>query len=191
MKLNPIINSLLETDAYKFNMGNIIFKKFNDYTTTWSFKCRNTDVHFTDEMIQEIKEQIDYFCNLKFTNDELNWLKANFPWLSPGYINFLKFWNPDKNEIFVNDNTNGSYNDCGLTIEARGTWFNTSMYEIPVLAIVNEVYFAFKYGVNAKEVFIEAAKLLYGEHLKYKERKFDKNLSDNEKVPMPVKVTKK
>ena len=47
-----------------------------------------------------------------------------------------------------------------------------------------------KNGVNAKEVFIEAAKLLYGEHLKYKERKFDKNLSDNEKVPMPVKVTK-
>ena len=47
-----------------------------------------------------------------------------------------------------------------------------------------------KNGVNAKEVFIEAAKLLYGEHLKYKERKFDKNQSDNEKVPMPVKVTK-
>ena len=47
-----------------------------------------------------------------------------------------------------------------------------------------------KNGVNAQEVFIEAAKLLYGEHLKYKERKFDKNLSDNEKVPMPVKVTK-
>ena len=47
-----------------------------------------------------------------------------------------------------------------------------------------------KNGVNAQEVFIEAAKLLYGEHLKYKERKFDKNQSDNEKVPMPVKVTK-
>ena len=47
-----------------------------------------------------------------------------------------------------------------------------------------------KNGVNAKEVFIEAAKLLYGEHLKYKESKFDKNQSDNEKVPMPVKVTK-
>ena len=47
-----------------------------------------------------------------------------------------------------------------------------------------------KNGVNAKEVFIEAAKLLYGEHLKYRERKFKKNESDNDKVPMPVKVTK-
>ena len=45
-----------------------------------------------------------------------------------------------------------------------------------------------KNGVNAKEVFIEAAKLLYGEHLKYKERRIDKN--ENDKVPMPVKVTK-
>ena len=47
-----------------------------------------------------------------------------------------------------------------------------------------------KNGVNAKEVFIEAAKLLYGEHLKYKERKFKKNEIDNDKVPIPVKVTK-
>ena len=38
-----------------------------------------------------------------------------------------------------------------MIIEATGTWLNTSMYEIPILAIVNEVYFAFKYGVNAKD----------------------------------------
>ena len=47
-----------------------------------------------------------------------------------------------------------------------------------------------KNGINAKEVFVEAAKLLYIEHLKYRERKFKKNESDNDKVPMPVKVTK-
>ena len=58
----------------------------------------------------------------------------------------------------------------------------------------NEIHYfcetSAKNGVNAKEVFIEAAKLLYGEHLKYKERKLKKDESDNDKVPMPVKVTK-
>ena len=91
MKLKPIINSLLETDAYKFSMGNVIFKKLNDYTTTWSFKCRNEDVKFTDEMIQEIREQIDHFCTLRFTKEELIWLKNNLSWLSEGYINFLRY----------------------------------------------------------------------------------------------------
>ena len=159
MKLKPIINSLLETDAYKFSMGNVIFKRFNDYTTTWSFKCRNNDVKFTDEMIQEIREQVDHYCTLRFTDNELNWMKINLPWISEGYINYLKFWHPVRNEIFIqqpnelfgNDIVCKPYNDCGLAIEARGTWLNTSMYEIAILAIVNEVYFSFKYDIKEKE----------------------------------------
>ena len=159
MKLKPIIDSLLVNDLYKFNMQNIVYKRFNDYTTTWTFKCRNTDVKFTDEMVQEIREQFDHYCTLRFTDEELNWLKTNLPWLSIGYINFLKFWHPVRNDVFIqqpgelfgNDIVCKPYNDCGLAIEARGTWLNTMFYEIPILAIVNEVYFAFKYGVNAKD----------------------------------------
>ena len=47
-----------------------------------------------------------------------------------------------------------------------------------------------KNGINAKEVFVEAAKLLYIEHLKYRERKFKKNQTDNEKFPLPKKENK-
>ena len=50
MKLEPIITSLLETDMYKFSMGQAIYHQFSDYKTTWTFKCRNQDVHFTPEM---------------------------------------------------------------------------------------------------------------------------------------------
>ena len=151
MKLNPIITSLLETDQYKFNMGNVIFKQFNNYTTTWTFKCRNEDVRFTDEMIQEIKDQFNYYCALKFTDEELSWLKTNLPWLSEGYINYLRFWHPVREEVSINENGIIPYNDCGLAIEAKGTWLNTSMYEIVLLAIVNEVYFSFAYDMKEKE----------------------------------------
>lgn len=152
MKLKPIITSLLQNDAYKFNMGNVIFLKFNDKTTRWRFKNRTLNTKFTPEMIQEIREQIDYFCTLKFTEDELNYLRKNFPWLSVGYINFLKYFQPDRREIKINDGNIQAYNDCGLAIEANGTWLSTSFFEIPVLAIVNEVYFAFTYGVGAKDI---------------------------------------
>lgn len=152
MKLKPIITSLLQNDAYKFNMGNVIFLKFNDKTTRWRFKNRTLNTKFTPEMIQEIREQIDYFCTLKFTEDELNYLRKNFPWLSVGYINFLKYFQPDRREIKINEENIQAYNDCGLAIEANGTWLSTSFFEIPVLAIVNEVYFAFTYGVGAKDI---------------------------------------
>ena len=39
MKLNQIITSLLETDMYKFSMGEAIYHQFSDYKTTWTFKC--------------------------------------------------------------------------------------------------------------------------------------------------------
>ena len=155
MQLEPIIKSPLETDAYKFSMGQCIFHQFNNYTTTWSFKCRNANVKFTKDMVQEIKEQIDHYCTLRFTEGELKWLENNLLWIHKDYLDFLRYWYPRREEIFVSDHnteecTEAGYHDCGLFIEARGTWLNTSMYEIAILAIVNEVYFAFKYGADAK-----------------------------------------
>jgi nicotinate phosphoribosyltransferase len=103
-------------------------------------------------MIQEIKEQFDYYCTLRFTDEELNWLKTNMPWLSEGYINFLKFWHPVRSDVSINENGIKPLNKCGLAIEANGTWLNTSMYEIALLAIVNEVYFSFKYDMKKLEI---------------------------------------
>ena len=147
-----IINSLLETDLYKFNMNDVICRKFNDYMTRWTFKCRNKDVKFTPEMIAEIRKQVDHYCTLRFTKDDIDWLGKNLPWLSKGYLNHLVDWAPKRYEIFINEGNIQGYNDCGLAIEAYGTWLNTSMYEIAILAIVNEVYYAFKYGIGTKDI---------------------------------------
>ena len=51
MKLGRIVTSLLENDLYKFSMGQAIYHQFSDYKTTWSFKCRNKDVHFSIDMV--------------------------------------------------------------------------------------------------------------------------------------------
>lgn len=152
MKLNPIINSLLETDAYKLSMGQAIFHQFPTYKTTWSFKCRNTDVYFTPEMLKEIEEQVDSYCKLSFKEDELAWLAKNLPWIKEDYIAFLRFWHPRREEIHINEWNQQGMDDSGLVIDCTGTWLNTSMYEIAILAIVSEVYFAFKYGPGAKDI---------------------------------------
>lgn len=133
--MEQIIKSLLETDMYKFSMGQVIFHQFSDYKTTWTFKCRNKDVFFTYEMVQEIKNQIKAYCNLRFTEQELQYLD-NILWIKGSYIDFLRLWKPRFEDFEITTNA-----ECGLSIETKGTWLNTSMYEIPVLAIVNEVYF--------------------------------------------------
>lgn len=133
--MERIITSLLETDMYKFSMGQAIYHQFSDYKTTWSFKCRNTDVFFTKEMVDEIKRQIQLYCDLRFTEEELEYLH-NIKWIKGSYVDFLRLWKARYEDFEISDDA-----ECGLKIEARGTWLNTSMYEIPTLAIVNEVYF--------------------------------------------------
>lgn len=157
MVLHQIITSLLETDLYKFSMGQAIYHQFTDYKTTWSFKCRNTDVHFTPEMVEEIKEQIKAYCDLRFTEDELEYLH-NIKWLKGSYVDFLRLWQPRYEDFEITTNA-----DCGLSVETFGTWLNTSMYEIPVLAIVNEVYFRMAYNY---EVLLDSFKLRLEDKIK-------------------------
>jgi len=137
--MKQIITSLLETDMYKFSMGQAIYHQFSDYKTTWSFKCRNEKVKFTKDMVEEIKRQIKLYCELRFTEEELAYLNT-ITWIKGSYVDFLRLWQPRYEDFTI-----GTDAKCGLTIETRGTWLSTSMYEIPTLAIVNEVYFRMGY----------------------------------------------
>ena len=56
------------------------------------------------------------------------------------YVDFLRLWQPRYEDYEITEDA-----ECGLTIETFGTWLNTSLYEIPTLAIVNEVYFRMAY----------------------------------------------
>lgn len=143
--MKPIITSLLENDMYKFSMGQAIFHQFNKDKTTWTFKCRNKDVRFTKDMVKEIKRQIKAYCKLRFKKKELEYL-ASIKWIQEDYVDFLQDWKPHYKDFEISTNA-----ECGLFLEAKGTWLRTSMYEIPVLAIVNEVYFRMKY--NYDELF--------------------------------------
>ena len=116
-------------------MGQAIYHQFPSYKTTWDFKCRNKDVFFTEEMVEEIRDQIKAYCELKFSEEELEYLD-NIKWIKGSYIDFLRIWNPRYEDFEIT-----SEGECGLSIETKGTWINTSMYEIPTLAVVNEVYF--------------------------------------------------
>lgn len=157
MKLPQIITSLLETDMYKLSMGQCIYHQFSGYKTTWTFKCRNKDVFFTPEMVEEIREQIKAYCDLRFTEDELQYIDG-IKWIKGSYVDFLRIWNPRYEDFEITTDA-----ECGLAIETKGSWLNTSMYEIPTLAIVNEVYFRMTYDYNElftsfKERFSEKVK---------------------------------
>ena len=136
MKLNPIINSLLENDAYKFSMGAAFFHQHQNKQARWAFKCRNKDVKFSHEEVEEIKEQIKHYCSLRYTEQELKDLKEKLHWLPMDYIDYLRFWHPREEDIIVSEDA-----ECGLNIHFDGTNLNVSPYETPVMAIITETHY--------------------------------------------------
>ena len=136
MTLPQIINSLLENDMYKFSMGQCIYHQFSAYKTTWTFKCRNTDVFFTTEMVEEIKAQIRAYCDLRFTEEELAYLE-NVKWIKGSYVDFLRLWQPRYEDFEI-----GTEANCGLTIatsHAKIEW-NTSMGACAQARLVHSIF---------------------------------------------------
>lgn len=70
-----------------------ILHKFQNYTNEWDFKCRDSKIKFTPEMVKEITEQIKHFCTLTFKDEDLDYL-SSLEWIKPSYINFLRYWAP-------------------------------------------------------------------------------------------------
>lgn len=179
-----MIHSLLENDMYKFSMGQCIYNNFSSYTTTWRFKFRNWEKlgKVTPEMLTEIREQVDDYCSLRFYGCELDYLRS-IPWMKPAYVDFLRLWHPSSDEIEITGN-----DPSGLSITVQGSWLNTSMYEVPILAIVSEVYCKHKHkhqqsNPNSDPItdgtFLDVVNRLSSSNIKFSEFGLRRRYSDD------------
>ena len=139
MKLEPIVISLLDTDLYKFNMDQVIFHKHTDLCGEYHFKCRNEGVVFTQEMLCEINAQIDHLCTLRFTREELDYLRS-IRFIKNDYVEFLRLWHPIREYV-----TTGLSEDGELSVVVKGPLFSAMQFEIYLLEIINEVYFRMQF----------------------------------------------
>lgn len=151
MKLEPIIQSLLDTDLYKFNMDQVIFHKHPDLNGRYMFKCRTPNVVFTKEMYEEICAQVDHLCTLSFTKEELEYLRS-IRFIKPDYVEFLRLWHPIRDYVNIKLSRDGT-----LKVMVHGPIFSAMQFEIYLLEIINEVYFSLKYE-NVYDLILESAR---------------------------------
>ena len=133
-KDSQIITSLLDQDLYKLTMMQIALFRFPSAIVKHAFKLRNKDVDLS-KYVNEIREQINSLGTLRFQPSELAYLRDDLRFIKPEFIPFLKMFHFDTSQIKV------SVEGTGLNIETYGPWWQTILYEIFVLAIVNEIYF--------------------------------------------------
>jgi len=160
-----IINSLLDTDYYKLSMWQSALHQFPGVRVKYRFKCRN-DVRLAPFLYQ-INAEIDHLCTLTFTKHELNYLRGN-PYLKEDFVDFLSLFRLNRDHIKVT----AVGDDIDITVE--GAWFLTIPFEVPVLAIVQEVYtrntFTDVNFTDVTNILLEKAEKAteYGRKLKFK-----------------------
>ncbi len=131
-----IIDSLLDTDLYKFTMMQVVLHHFPGAQVEYRFKCRTDGVDLVP-YVDEIREEIEQLCSLRFRERELEYLRS-FRFIKSDFVDFLGLFQMNAKYITVRASEAG---DGQIDIVVKGPWLHTILFEIPVLAIVNEIYF--------------------------------------------------
>ncbi|MFC5607985.1 nicotinate phosphoribosyltransferase [Variovorax soli] len=129
-----IIQSLLDTDLYKFTMMQVVLHHFPGARVEYRFKCRNPGVDLA-RFAGQIREEVRSLCQLRFKDAELAYLRS-MRFIKSDFIDFLGIFQLNEKYISIIPRPSGE-----LEIRIEGPWLHTILFEIPVLAIVNEVYF--------------------------------------------------
>lgn len=126
--------SILDNDFYKFTMQHAVIKLFPYAKARYAFINRGKH-EFPQGFSKKLAEAINALKNLKLTADEKDFLLKTCPYLDATYLDFLEGYRYNPNEVTITQN--GS--DLEVTIE--GMWYRTILWEVPIMALISELYY--------------------------------------------------
>jgi nicotinate phosphoribosyltransferase len=138
--MDPIVRSRLDNDVYKPLMAQVIRKEWPGKKVTFSLKLRNKDIHLGRVIdMQALREQLDHVKSLSLSKSEQIWLTGNTFFGEKGIFSpdFIRWFSTEHRlpDYELDVDINGD-----LIWSSTGLWEDVMMWEIHVLAIVNEMY---------------------------------------------------
>ncbi|SEN37147.1 nicotinate phosphoribosyltransferase [Luteibacter sp. UNCMF331Sha3.1] len=135
-----IVGSLLDTDLYKFTMMQVVLHQYPAAEVEYRFRCRTPGIDLVP-LIGRIREELDALCALRFTDDELDYLRG-LRFIDSDFVDFLGLFQLNAKYVHIAPAAHGGGE---IDIVISGPWLHTIMFEVPLLAIVNELYFRSAY----------------------------------------------
>ncbi|MGO3008501.1 nicotinate phosphoribosyltransferase [Psychrobacter celer] len=134
----PIITSLLDNDLYKFTMLQAMLHQFPQTHGVYRFRCRNNKdtVYPLADIKDALEQQLDSLCELRFSEDELEYLRG-LRFIRSDFVDYLELFKLKRRFITVSTDEKDR-----LCIDIEGPMIQAMFFEVFVLAIVNELYFS-------------------------------------------------
>ncbi len=159
-----IINSLLDTDLYKLTMMQGVLHQFPWADVEYEFRCRDKDIDLRP-VAASVRAEISHLCTLRFTKDELDYLRT-LRFMKEEFIQFLRLFQLNSEFVCV------STENDEFSLKIKGPWLHTILFEVPILAIISEVYFReigshpdFEHGIRKLYEKIDMVKATNAENL--------------------------
>jgi nicotinate phosphoribosyltransferase len=136
-RIDPIVRTLLDTDFYKLLMLQMIWKLHKQRRVTFQLINRTHEVRLAETVEErELIDQLDHARQLRLAKNELIWLAGNSFYgtkqiFEPRFMEWLAEFRLPDYELTRRD---GQYE-----LRFEGSWAHTTMWEIPALAIINEL----------------------------------------------------
>lgn len=84
----------------------------------------------------ELRHQIDALASLSITDEEVAFMRRSCPYIPSWFYNFLKGFRYSPRCVEINQDEEGH-----LSLSFDGSWSQTILLEVKVLAIISELYF--------------------------------------------------
>ena len=127
-----MIQSILDTDLYKFTTSYAYMKLFPDAEGTFTF-CDRDNTEYNEEFITMLQLSLSGACLQRLSLEEFNWACANIRFIPQFYWEWLCSFHYDYNKIKV-----WLDDEKHLHIEVTDKLYRVTLYETPILAIVSE-----------------------------------------------------
>lgn len=133
--MNDLIpRDLADNDLYKFTMGQVVFRQFDNAIARYRYTNRAKDKSYPNGFAEQVMEQVNGMANLSLTEDMYRYFKARCPWLRETYLQWLRCYRYNPSQVKATQDASGA-----LSIEVEGPWFETIYWEVPLLYIVSEL----------------------------------------------------
>ncbi len=129
-----VISSILENDLYKFSMSYYYQVHYPNALGTFTFHDRN-NTEYTDEFLVALKKELATLATLSLQQSEFDWAIKTINYIPRCFWEWLCYFRfaPEKINAWLDDERH-------LHIEVAELMYKVTFYEIPILAIVSELY---------------------------------------------------
>ena len=154
-----IIRSILDTDLYKFTTSYAYSKLYPRAYGQFRFIDR-AKTRYPEGFAELLRQELQQMAQLQLTRDEAQFLTRELPYLPPTYIDFVRGFRFDPDEVHVSQDEEGQ-----LSIVAEGLLYRVTLWETPILALVSELYYKVL-GVEPDLAYAEQSIIAKAQRLK-------------------------